>query len=76
MAQTEAEIKSMLSKVDAEIEALLTGDGSGLVNYTAGGRRVDKTSRLAELRAARKELLAQLAGLPSEEASLFDDPAL
>lgn len=76
MALTETEIKSLLAKIDDEIEALLAGDGSGLVNYKVGDRSVDKTSRLRELRSMRQDLRRQLEQLPSEERSVFDDPAL
>lgn len=76
MALTETEIKTLIGKVDDEINALLAGDGSGLVNYKVGDRSVNKTARLKELRATRKDLIRQLEALPSEERTVFDDPAL
>ena len=76
MALEESEIRALIDKVDAEIQALLTGDGAGLVNYSVGDRRVEKSSRLGELRALRRQLLDQLARLGAQEVSLFDDPAL
>lgn len=76
MALEASELRTLLTEVDAEIAALLVGDGSGLINYAAGDRKVDKTTRLRELRRLRRELVRQLASIGAEESSLFDDPAL
>jgi len=75
MASSEADIQALIDKIDAEIEAILTGDGSALLNYSVGDERYDKTSRLRELQELRKMYVKRLEALPSEELTYFDDPS-
>lgn len=76
MATTEAELTTLIDKIDTELDSLLTGDGSGTLNYKKEGLTYDKTSRIRELRAWRKDLVDERARLPVEETTVFDDPAL
>jgi len=75
MASSEADIQALIDKIDAEIEAILTGDGSGLVDYQVGDERYGKSLRLYRLQELRKMYVKRLEALPSEELTYFDDPS-
>jgi len=79
-ALTEAEINAKIANIVAELDAIIVGDGSGadsnMINYRSGDRQFNKTDRIRELRELLEYWRGELAKLPAEEVTLYDDPAL
>ena len=73
--RTEDEIRARLDEIDGQISELLAA-WENLVDYSIGGKRLEKTAALEALRRERDSLLDKLAALPAEEPLVYDDPDL
>ena len=84
---TEDSIQTQIDEIDTQLASIRTAmatfisDPSKVVNYKIGERSFTKATQMSELRewyrelvASRKELVAALGDLPTEELTLYDDP--
>jgi len=74
MATTEAELLELLDAIDAQILAAAAGGAGKMMSYRKGEIAVSKGEYIGNLMKLRESYVRQLARLPAEETTLYDDP--
>jgi len=74
MATTEAELLELLDAIDAQILAAAAGGAGSMMSYKKGEISVSKGEHISNLQKLRESYVRQLARLPAEETTVYDDP--